>query len=121
LKHLRRYGLVFLCCPVIVCADVATNKKHEIDYLLHFVRDSGCHIDIHGDNLAGVYASAHIQQQYQLHREDIRSAEDFIKRAASRSRMVGKYSMVACQQREPVRTIDWLQRALNVYRLKRRF
>jgi len=121
MTRLRCYIVVVLCCPAIVCADVAQNKKHEIDYLLRFVRDSACHIDIHGDNLTGVYASAHIQQQYQLHIRDILSAEDFISSAASRSRIAGKYSMVACPHKPAVRTIDWLQRALNVYRLKRRF
>jgi len=102
-------------------SDVAPNKRHEIQFLLAYVRDSACVIDSEGEKLRGLYASAHIQQQYKKYQRDINTAETFIEYTAAKSSVLGKYSMVHCDGRPLMRTIDWLQRALNIYRIKRRY
>ncbi len=102
-------------------ADIASNKRHEIQYLMSYVRDSTCVIDSEGEKLTGLFASAHLQQQYARYQRDISTAEDFIEYTAAKSSVMGKYSMVSCPGKSSVRTIDWLQRVLAVYRIKRRF
>ncbi len=118
-----RYTIAFmsLLTACTAFADVAANKRHEIEHLVRFIRDSGCVIDVEGKKLTGLYASAHIQQQYARYRDRILTAEDFIAWTAAQSSVAGKYSLVACKGRETVRAMDWLQRELAVYRIKRRY
>jgi len=120
---LKKFGFLFLLFAVQLpaTADVASNKRHEIQYLVSYVRDSACVIDSEGEALSGLFASAHIQQLYERYRRDISTAENFIEYTAAKSSVPGKYSMVSCPGKTPVRTIDWLKRALDVYRLQRRF
>lgn len=120
---LKKFGflLLLLAVQLPATADVASNKRHEIQYLLSYVRDSACVIDSEGEKLTGLFASAHLQQRYARHQRDISTAENFIEYTAAKSSMPGKYSMVSCPGKIPARTIDWLKRALDVYRIKRRF
>lgn len=102
-------------------AALSANTHLEMDYLLRYIRHSACTIDSQGARLDGLAASAYFQRQYHKHRDHIHNIEEFIRVVATKSQRAGHFSMVTCQQGTPLRTVDWLQRALEVYRLQRRY
>lgn len=106
---------------VPVSAAISVNKHHELNHLLIFVKNSPCTIDTRGAQLTGASASAYFQRQYRIQSERIHTAEEFIRVVAAQSQRAGQYSMVECQGEPALRTSDWLQRALEVYRLQRRY
>ena len=101
-------------------ADVAPNKRHEIVHLLEYVRLSGCLLERNGSSYKGEQAVNHIKNKYDYFRGKIRNTEDFIRYAATKSTLSGKYYTVNCKG-HTARTKDWLLKELSVYRLKRRF
>jgi hypothetical protein len=56
--------------------------------------------------------------KYRHFKEDIKTAEDFIERCASRSLLSGKSYLVINEQGEQVRTSEWLEAALAEYRAR---
>lgn len=120
-SHAASVSIVLLVSAAISHADIAANKQHEMAYLLSFVRDSGCTVDIGGEHLHGLSASAYLHRQYGLYKERISNVDEFISFVAGHDHTSDRDSMVECQKGNVYRTIDWLQRALNVYRLKRRY
>jgi len=112
-KYLLMFGLVFSSA---VNADVASDKKHEIDHLVGFVKTSSCQIIRNGQQHDGNEAIAHIQKKYNYYRDKISSAEQFIEYSATKSTMSKKYYMVACGDQQPIKAKDWLLIELKKYR-----
>lgn len=118
---MNKIFIIILFLPVMVLADVAPNKKHEVAYLLDYIVRSGCVLTRNGTQYKGKDAAEHIQTKYDYYRRDINNTEDFIKYAATKSTMSGKYYTVKCNGQKESKTKDWLLRELEVYRMKRRF
>ena len=102
--------------PHDLMADVPSEQKAEVDYLLEYVSKSGCEMNRNGSRHKGDEAVSHIQKKYDYFRDDIKSTEDFIEYSATQSTMSGKFYMVECEGQEPIRTKDWLLDALLKYR-----
>lgn len=114
-KYIFFIGL-FICRAVI--ADVPAEQLKEVDYLMAFIEKSGCVINRNGTDYPAENGISHIKMKYDHFREDIKSSEEFIEYAATKSTMSGKYYMVTCPGKEAVPTKDWLLTELKKFRLQ---
>jgi hypothetical protein len=90
----------------------------EISYLLTSMGASGCEFYRNGSWYDSRTAQAHLQDKYDrlLAMDRIRTAEDFIEQAATRSSMSGKAYAVRCGQEASVSSSSWLYGLLLRYR-----
>ena len=102
---------------VILCAAPAqaASLEAEIDHLLNFIAGSPCAFIRNGVAYDGAQAVDHIKDKYEHYREEIRSAEDFIALAASKSAMSGKPYLVQCDAAE-MPAAEWLTQELSAFR-----
>lgn len=108
----------FVFAALVFCAPppaLAASPEAEIDHLLSFIAGSPCAFIRNGIVHDGAQAVDHIKDKYEHYREDIRSAEDFIALAATKSAMSGKPYLVKCDgATEPA--ADWIARELAAFR-----
>ena len=105
-----------LCFSVSGMADVPAEQKKEVEHLLAFVENSDCLMNRNGSKHRGEKAVKHIKKKYHYFVDDIKNTKDFIKYAASKSTMSGKYYQVNCPDKKPMATKDWLFDELLRYR-----
>ena len=97
-------------------ADVPPETQHEVQHLINFVSNSPCQIVRNGSAHDGPEAIKHIQKKYKYFKDDIKTTEQFIEYSATKSTMSGKYYIVKCESKNPVKTKDWLLQELKEYR-----
>lgn len=89
--------------------------EQEIDHLLRYIETSGCTFDrnatIHDSRDAG----AHIRKKYDHTKRWIKSTEDFIRYAATKSSISGRPYRVVCEGVE-MPTAEWLADELARFR-----
>lgn len=90
--------------------------QQEIQHLLQFVKSTDCQYQRNGTSHTGVEAVKHIQKKYDYFLDDIKTAEDFIKYSATKSKMSGNKYQVLCENQKAIYSQDWLLQALQVYR-----
>jgi Family of unknown function (DUF5329) len=97
-------------------------SKAEIQHLLDYLAGSGCQFFRNGTWHSAGDARDHIQKKYAalLDRGMVRTAEDFIARAAAESSTSGRPYQVRCGADAPVATARWLEAELARYRQIRR-
>jgi hypothetical protein len=90
----------------------------EINDLLGFIDRSGCEFYRNGSWYAPNKAQAHLRYKYEALTagDQIRTAEDFIDKAATRSSLSGQSYEVRCANGAAVATSQWLRDALARYR-----
>ena len=110
LKAFALTALVLFALPVR-----AASMAAEIDHLIGFIAASPCTFIRNGVAYDGQHAIGHIKDKYEYYRDDIRSAEDFIARAASKSELTGKPYLVQCDAATEA-AADWLARELGAFR-----
>jgi hypothetical protein len=90
----------------------------EIDALLDAVQASGCEFYRNGSWHDAKAAQAHLQYKYELlaGANRIKTAEDFIDKAATKSSLSGRAYAVKCSGTEAISSGEWLRRALVCYR-----
>jgi hypothetical protein len=94
---------------------LAASPEAEIDHLLNFIAGSSCAFIRNGVAYDGAQALDHIKNKYEYYRDDIRSAEDFIALAASKSAMSGRPYLVQCDAAE-MPAAEWLTHELSAFR-----
>ena len=107
----------FVFAALVFCAPptLAASPEAEIDHLLNFIAGSPCAFIRNGVTYDGAQAMGHIKDKYDYYREEIRSAEDFIALAATKSAMTGKPYLVQCDAAE-MPAAEWLTQELGVFR-----
>lgn len=108
----------FAFAALVCCAPpptLAASPQAEIDHLLDFIAGSPCAFIRNGVAYDGAKAANHIKDKYDYYRADIRSAEDFIALAASKSAMSGKPYLVQCDGAE-MSAAEWLTQELSAFR-----
>jgi hypothetical protein len=90
----------------------------EINFLLTVLGASGCEFFRNGTWYDAHQAQAHLNNKYQwlVARDRVRSAEDFIDKAATRSSLSGQAYAVRCGGEAPVSSNSWLVEQLRRYR-----
>lgn len=114
---MRRTLLLSLVFILELGADgTAIKMNDEIDHLLHYVKFAGCQYIRNGDAHEGAEAVGHITKKYDYYRDDIHSAEDFIRLSATKSLMSGSRYHIRCPGEKSVESAHWLEEELTRYR-----
>lgn len=108
--------MTLLLSSGVAKAGVEPSVQQEIDYLLRYVENTDCTYDRNGSLHTGQEAVEHIRNKYDYFRDDIETAEDFIRLSASKSTFSGRYYKVICPGVEAVKSQDWLLKALKDFR-----
>lgn len=90
----------------------------EINYLLGFIERSGCKFYRNGTWYDSHRAQSHLRDKYNYlaARDRIKTADDFIEQAATRSSMSGLEYQIQCEAGPVVPSGLWLRTALTGYR-----
>lgn len=109
-------GLMFL---TLAMAAPTAEVQAEVGYLLQHVEDSGCMFYRNGLWYDGARAGAHLKTKYQylVARDQVKTTEDFIERAATKSSLSGIAYQIRCTGSAAVDSNRWLLDALAAYRL----
>ena len=108
--------LLLLAAAPVLAQDSADDATSQIAHLLAFIRASPCTFIRNGDSYDGPAAADHVRDKYEYYRDDIKSAEDFIDLAASRSALSGRAYQVRCPGSDLQPARDWLLGELASYR-----
>ena len=115
-NYCGRFLLLLLSAVICVTsAASAAPVEQEISHLLNFIRTSDCVFIRNSSRHDPEEAAAHIQKKYNYLKKRIRSTDDFIDGAATRSSLSGKPYTVICRGSE-MKTADWLREELKKYR-----
>jgi hypothetical protein len=90
-------------------ADAGT--KEEVNHLLRYIQQSDCVFTRNGKEHTGVEALEHIRMKYDYVKSRVKTAEDFIDYAATKSSLSGKPYLVRCEGEE-LPTAKWLRAKL---------
>ncbi len=109
--------LVSISCPVQGNA-LEPGISSEIDKLTELIRSSPCRFNRNGTWYSSSEAAEHITKKYRyfLSKDLIKSSEDFIEYAATKSSLSGNYYLVSCLNDETVKCADWLKSELKKIR-----
>ena len=99
-------------------ADGTNELAHTIQYLLDFVKKSDCQFYRNNKQHTAGEAAAHMQKKYEHFRDEIKTPEDFIRLAATKSLISGKPYYVKLKTGEKITSEAWLLKALEAYREK---
>jgi hypothetical protein len=94
----------------------AMESGEEIAHLLDFVARSPCAFIRNGRVYPAAEARAHLERKYAALKDRIRTAEDFINLAASRSSLSGESYRVRCNLGQEQETSAWLGSELVRFR-----
>lgn len=110
----------YLAVAIVVVAVLIPNwteagTGREIKHLLHYIENSGCTFVRNGKEYNSTQARAHIERKYNYAKRWIKTAEEFIKYAASKSSTTGEPYKVRCDRQEML-TSEWLAAELDRFR-----
>jgi Family of unknown function (DUF5329) len=115
--------LVLVLCVALSVAPTARAAppavaQIEITHLLGLIEQSGCEFSRNGIWYSAQQAQAHLRAKYDALSASgqIRTAEDFIEKAASKSSMSGRSYQIRCGDSAPMPTSQWFTKALARYR-----
>jgi len=91
------------------------NMGLEIEHLLQYIDASDCSFIRNGKSYDSIDAGAHIRKKYAHIKKRIKTTEDFIKYAATKSSLSGRPYQIICNGEKMV-TAEWLDRELNRFR-----
>jgi len=100
--------------PVGARAEPPPHAQAEINYLLGFVRASGCEFYRNGTWYDSERAQEHLRYKYEyLSAHDrVATAEEFIEQAATKSSLTGRPYLLRCGRSKVVTSEEWLRAAL---------
>jgi hypothetical protein len=90
--------------------------EQTIDYLFHYIAESHAVFIRNGSEHTPQEAVDHIRDKYQYYREKIKTPEDFIRLAASKSMLSGQPYLVRPPGEKERRLDQWLREALLAHR-----
>jgi len=116
--------VIVSCCGNVSAqaADLPSTSKAEIDYLLAYLKNSGCQFNRNGQWYHADEAVSHIETKYNylIEKEMLSSTEDFIDKAATKSSISGKPYLVQCGNEAPAPSSLWFREELARYRSGKR-
>ena len=115
LRH--RIAFFLIAATVLWPIESRADTEIEIKHLIGYIENSKCTFIRNGKEYNTKDALVHILNKYEYTKPWIKSAEDFIKYAATKSSMSGQPYTVRCDGRE-ILCAEWLSEELNLYREK---
>lgn len=110
-------ALTFMFAPAANAAPPDTAQV-ETDHLLSFIGASNCEFYRNGTWYTGVQAQVHMHEKLALlsAREQIRTAEEFIDKVATKSAFTGLRYQIRCGGGDTIAVDYWLRQELQHYR-----
>ena len=90
----------------------------EINHLLNYVKTTDCKYIRNGKVHTGNEGAKHIKAKYDHYKDDIKTAEDFIRLSATKSLMSGSKYYIECPGSPKIESGKWLLTELKRYRAK---
>jgi hypothetical protein len=87
-----------------------------INHLLEYVEDSNCVFIRNDREYDSRNAAKHLKEKYDYFMSSIKTPEDFIELAGSKSSVSGKPYWVRCTGQSPTLTVNWLMKELSDYK-----
>jgi hypothetical protein len=118
-----REHFVYVCLfamLVLPSADAASTDDTllpTISHLLTYVEESNCVFIRNGKEYTAKEAAKHIKTKSDSLMFDVKTPEEFIERAASKSMLSGQPYFVRCVDHSSVPSADWLRKELSNYRM----
>ena len=108
--------------PALAAAQLAPVARQEVDALLRAVGTSGCEFVRGGTAHPAAKAQDHLQQKFDYldARGLLKTAEDFIAKAGTRSSMTGEAYAIRCPGTAQQASDEWLLARLKALRAARR-
>lgn len=112
--------ILCFCAAQVIAKQNDDQVAHEIEQLIKFVRVSSCTFYRNGDWFEAGKAADHINKKYRYvqKRGLVKTVEDFIKYAATKSSISGRPYLVQCAG-ESLNCDQWLQAELVQIRIKK--
>lgn len=111
LAGLAIVAMAFLCSIVFLPCLSHAGMEEEIEHLFSYIKTSGCTFNRNDNIYDGEEAGEHIRKKYAYAKRWIKTTEDFIRHAATKSSMSGKPYLVTCDGVE-MPTAKWLKEEL---------
>jgi hypothetical protein len=92
--------------------------EQSIDYLLDYIAKSDATFIRNRQSHSPAEAVAHIKAKYEHFKNEIRTPEDFIRLAASKSLLTGKPYLVRAPDGKEMHLDEWLTAALKAHHAK---
>jgi agmatine/peptidylarginine deiminase len=92
--------------------------ESTIDYLLAYVKNADVVFIRNDREHTSDEAAAHMQRKYEHFKDQIKTPEDFIRLAGTKSLMTGKAYQIRMKDGKTMLTQKWLEDALEKYRTK---
>lgn len=110
-------AFLILTCTIWVLYPFSSiaDMDSEINYLLATIEESDCTYIRNGKAHDSREAGTHIRRKYSHIKSRVKTTEDFIKYAATRSSMSGQPYQVICDGKK-MDTAEWLIQELGRYR-----
>ena len=109
---------ILLCCFSALTVSASPAMEDEIHHLLNAIATSDCVFVRNNSRYKPDEAVKHIEKKYNYLKKRIKTTEDFIMGAATKSSMSGKPYLMICNGRETP-SADWLHSKLTEYRSKK--
>jgi hypothetical protein len=111
-----RISILIMFTVMLGASSVIADTRMEISHLLDYVANTDCQYDRNGSIYNGSEARDHINVKYEYYKKEIETSEDFIKYAATKSKLSGKKYKIHCPGLASGYASDWLLKELNIYR-----
>ena len=105
-------AILLFCLPSVLLADTAS----EVDYLLDYVRKSNVTFIRNGQEYTPTEAVDHLQKKRQHFAKEIKSAEDFVTVAATKSLVSGQPYLIKTKDGSTEKCSLWLLNELKKIR-----
>lgn len=122
-NHMKRHLLAIAAVASIIvtratAAPTASPVRAEIDALLGKLQTSGCQFNRNGSWYSGAEAKSHLLRKLEYFEDkgNVKTTEQFIELAASKSSSSGKPYQVRCGNTAAVPSQQWLSTELNAIR-----
>lgn len=99
-------------------ATAADNPEAEIAYILTRVETSSMTFVRNGRDYSGKDAAAHMKRKYKHFKRKIKSAEDFIRLAATKSEATDRPYLVKDPSQNQIPCDQWMSQLLSNHRLE---
>ncbi len=90
----------------------------DINYLLTTMETSSCNFIRNGSTHTPKEAVKHLKRKWHYYADEIKTAQDFIKKAATGSSMSGKPYFIQCKNQARLPSSQWLLKQLQLHQHK---
>lgn len=115
---MKYFTALFAALALIIApaATAAESLEQTVNYLLDHIEKSDAVFIRNGSHYTGPEAAAHIKAKYDHFKKEIKTPEDFIRLAASKSLLSGKLYLAQPKGGKEQPMSEWLTEALKEHR-----